>query len=236
MRKRSLACVALLAALLASPGWGAEAGKDSGREAFGRLGCNGCHAVTRPQPGMTLAQRLARKGPDLWFAGSKYRADWLRTWLAAPTPVSGIRHDRLSPDTRVEPHPAVPKGDVGVIAAYLMSLTDPDMATGVVPEGRPGRREMLQGRILFGRDQQCFACHRIATRFGAEAGGVSGPALGNAAQRLNADWVYAYLTNPARYVPVGRMPAYSAGPKAYSPEQMLQLTRYLMRMGAEEEK
>lgn len=212
------------AALAAAP--------EAGAARFEALGCGGCHAVTRPAPGMTLAQRVARRGPDLWFVGSKVRANWLAAWLPKPTPVAGIRYDRLGPETAPPAHPAAPAADVPVLVAYLTSLTDTEMRTGVVPAGEPGPREMLQGRILFSREQQCFACHRVETRAGVEAGGVTGPSLAEAGRRLNPDWVYAYLLDPTRYVPVGRMPVYAGTVyDSYGPAEMLALARYLGEIG-----
>lgn len=222
------------AALLATGAGVAEIAPpaSAGREAFQALGCGGCHAVTRPAPGMTLAARLGRKGPDLWFAGSKLRAEWLAGWLAAPEPIRGIRYDTLAPDTGLSPHPAAPADEVSDVVAYLMSLTDPDMPVGGVPQGPMSTMDRVQGRIYFGREQQCFACHRVETRAGAAVGGVSGPSLADAGRRLNPDWVLAYLTDPTRYEPVPRMPIYSGKTFAgYGPEQMAVLARYVAEIG-----
>lgn len=224
---RRFAGLGLLAALCLVPPAHA-ASVEAGAARFKALGCYGCHAVTRPAPGMTLAERIARKGPDLWFAGSKLRAEWLAAWLAEPKPILGIRYDRLAPETGPPPHPAAPAADVPDLVAYLMSLTDPEMRTGVVPREAPSRVEMLQGRILFSREQQCFACHRLETRAGSEVGGVTGPSLEDAGARLNPDWVYAYLTDPRRYVPVPRMPVYFGTVYSdYGAKQMVALARYL---------
>jgi cytochrome c2 len=226
VRRPSAAWLAAVLCLLAAPAHGASV--ESGAARFEALGCGGCHAVTRPQAGMTLAARAAQKGPDLWFAGSKLRADWLTAWLAKPKPISGIRYDRLAPETGPPPHPAAPAADVPDLVAYLRSLTDPDMRTGVVPPDRPPPMVMLQGRILFSREQQCFACHRLETRAGMEVGGVTGPSLEEAGARLNPDWVYAYLTDPRRYVPVPRMPVYFGTVYAdYGEKEMVILARYL---------
>lgn len=212
--------------MMASPALAAS--PETGAARFSALGCGGCHAVTKPDPGMTIAQRVARKGPDLWFAGSKLRADWLKGWLPAPKAISGIRYDRLAPETNPPAHPAAPAKDVPDLTAYLMSLTDPEMPTGVVPRERPEPVGMLQGRILFSREQQCFACHRLETRAGVEAGGITGPSLEDAGRRLNPDWVYAYLVDPRRYVPVPRMPVYFGTVYSdYGKAEMLTLARYL---------
>jgi mono/diheme cytochrome c family protein len=227
---------ALLCALPALSVRGAAADPVAdGRAAFERLGCGGCHAVTRPAAGFTLGDRLARKGPDLWFAGSKFRPGWLAGWLADPAPLTGIRYDRLAPEPGPPAHPAVGKGDAASLAAYLMSLKDPDMATGAVPtDGPVPPMVMLRGRILFGKEQQCFACHKTRTRYGAEVGGVTAPSLADAASRLNPDWIYAYLTDPTRYVPVTRMPIYAAGGDfpGYTDARMLDLARYIAQIGA----
>lgn len=225
---RRTAGLGLLAALCLWAASAHAASAEAGAARFAALGCGGCHAVTRPEPGMTLAQRVARKGPDLWFIGSKLHADWLTAWLIAPKPLSGIRYDRLAPETGPPPHPAAPAGDVPDLVAYLMSLTDPGMRAGVVPREAPSRVAMLQGRILFSREQQCFACHRLETRAGMEVGGVTGPSLEDAGRRLNPDWVYAYLTDPRRYVPVPRMPVYFGTVYAdYGAGEMVTLARYL---------
>jgi cytochrome c2 len=209
------------------------ASAQAGKTAFERLGCGACHAVTRPAPGMTLAQRVARKGPDLWFAGSKFRPEWLATWLPKPKSLLEIRYDRLAPEGPSEPHPAAPAADVPDLVAYLMSLKDPEMKTGVVDGETPlSPMVALDGRILFGKDQQCYACHKTETRYGAVVGGKTAPSLVDVGKRLNPDWIYAYLTDPTRYVPVTRMPIYSGETfPGYDAKQRMDLARYLAWMG-----
>lgn len=42
--------------------------------------CAAYHALVKPTD--TSIDRLwTRKGPDLWYAGSKFNADWLVAWL-----------------------------------------------------------------------------------------------------------------------------------------------------------
>ena len=38
--------------------------------------CSSCHALTKPTD-TSLDRLWTRKGPDLWYAGSKFNADWL---------------------------------------------------------------------------------------------------------------------------------------------------------------
>jgi len=222
-----LAAAWLLAALPAQ-----AASVEAGQAAFERLKCGACHRVTPPPAEETLRDRVAQRGPDLWFAGSKFQPRWLAAWLPAPKPLSGIRYDRLRPEPGPVAHPAAPAADVPDLVAYLTSLKDPQMRTGVISvQGPLNPMDAIQGRILFGKEQQCFACHKTQTRYGAEVGGSTAPSLVDAGARLNPDWIYSYLLHPRRYVPVPRMPIYTGAAAGYTDDQMAELARYIARMG-----
>ena len=45
-----------------------------------------CHALVKPTD-TSFDRMLTRKGPDLWFAGSKFNAEWLVAWLQDPKPI-----------------------------------------------------------------------------------------------------------------------------------------------------
>src|ERR1035438_6562740 len=93
--------------------------------------CAGCHNLTGPAP-KTLKELWARKGPDLFYAGNKYRAEWLRAWLQKPTRIrvagefyadhvrSGEKSDEVD-TAALEPHLALTAADarssVGTSAA-----------------------------------------------------------------------------------------------------------------------
>lgn len=228
MRIRLILCAALLTLCAPLPSLAAD-----GQALFNKNGCGECHAVTPPvSPAPTGAERVLPKGPPLWFTGSKLNPGWLEGWLRKPVPVRGLRYDAIVPDTSRPPHPALPKPEARAVAAWLETLTDPDMRRGVIPSGAPSRHDMLQGRILFSKKQQCFACHRIVTRFGDAVGGTSGPNLSGMARRLNPDWVFAYLTDPLRYEPNSRMPLYRGTDfEGYSDTEFVSLVRYLLSMG-----
>lgn len=227
---RALCAIACLFLWLADPAFA------GGAEVFTAAGCAGCHAVTPPPADFDLDGRLAEKGPNLWYAGSKYRPGWITRWLANPTPISGIRHDSHLPSTDLEPHPALGGEGGAAVAAYLESLTDPAMVTGVIDAASPmPRMTSIQGRMLFGKEQQCFACHKTLTRYGVLVGGESGPTLANATERLNPDWILAFLMDPRRYTPVTRMPIYRGDTFTdYGDGQMRILARYIADMGKAE--
>lgn len=211
----------------------AEESVAAGAAVFEREGCGECHRVQPPGSGFGFADRVAQKGPDLWYAGSKFQPGWLKAWLTKPDPVMGIRFDSLEPDTSLSPHPRIPPDQVPDLAAYLESLVDAELPVGMVAASEPtSRMELLRGRILFGKEQQCFACHRTRTRYGVEVGGVTAPSLGDAGKRLNPDWVYGFLMDPKRYTPVTRMPIYRGDTYTdYQAQEMKLLARYIATMG-----
>ncbi|MFA5549725.1 MAG: hypothetical protein WDA10_14370, partial [Porticoccaceae bacterium] len=54
-------------------------------EALARDNCAGCHALERPDyQALGHGERATRKGPPLYYAGNKFRAQWLEAWLQKP--------------------------------------------------------------------------------------------------------------------------------------------------------
>ena len=45
--------------------------------------CAACHALVKPADA-SIDRLWTRKGPDLWYAGSKFNAEWLTSWLENP--------------------------------------------------------------------------------------------------------------------------------------------------------
>jgi len=77
------------------------------------------------------------------------------------------------------------------------------MKTGVVEPAKKLRK--LKAYRLFTKQMPCIGCHRI--KFGKRIrGGVSGPDLTNAGERLNPDWIYARIANPLYWDPKTWMP------------------------------
>jgi mono/diheme cytochrome c family protein len=80
------------------------------------------------------------------------------------------------------------------------------------------------GAMFFGKLRGCSACHQNALG----KGGLSGPELYTASQRLQPDYVYSYIKNPQAIDPHVWMPALGL------PEPDLQrLTGYIMQLKAE---
>ncbi|MEE9258254.1 MAG: hypothetical protein V3U37_01825, partial [Nitrospinaceae bacterium] len=106
---------------------------------------------------------------------------------------------------------------------YLMSLKLPGLETGNV-DGPPlskGQRAKL--KILFERNYGCTACHEALNLAGMVRGGVSGPSLVNARERLKADWIFNWLKTPKKFLDRGRMPIFD-----FDDEMAALITRYIL--------
>jgi mono/diheme cytochrome c family protein len=176
--------------------------------------CVSCHDVTGPAPS-TLQGLLNRKAPDLFYAGSKFKRSWLVEWLRNPTPIrpSGVmflnhivveeRKDRIKTDTLMPCPVQLSAAESEAVADYLATLKDGAMKTGLVDLAK--KIKTSKARRLFSKQLPCIACHTV--RFGKRTlGGVSGPDLRQAGNRLNPDWVYAWIENPQYWHPKTWMP------------------------------
>ncbi len=165
--------------------------------------CGGCHALEKPAA-PSVERLWTRQGPDLWFAGDKFNRDWLVNWLQAPTPIrpGGVlwfKHARPG-DPRdtidvaaVPKHPAVDAAAAGKLADALLQLK----GDGLVTPGafNPAMANATMGKLAFGKLRGCVACHQDKVG----AGGLSGPQLFDAGQRLKPDYVLAYTKDPQRF-------------------------------------
>lgn len=176
--------------------------------------CAACHNATGPAP-TTFEGVLRRKAPDLFYAGSKFKRDWLVRWTQNPTPIrpSGVMFlnhmatedgkDRVKKETIAPCRSKLNPQEAEAVADYLMSLTDAKMRTGVV--NRDKKFSTSVAVRLFTKQYPCIGCH-AAKIGGRESGGVSGPSLTDAGERLNPDWVYARIENPQYWDPKTWMP------------------------------
>lgn len=203
-------------------------------EALYKQKCLSCHVVS-PTQKVSIKERASIKGPALWFAGSKFKKEWLETWLASPQPILGVNWGTL--DKGAYNHPAVDASEAKQLTEYLMTLVDSQVEKGTtvpLPKSRGQSRSFL-GRTaqLFEKHQGCYACHRYLNKRGQELGGFSGPSLVEASKRLQADWIHAFLKDPRKYYPNGTCPI--PGDRAYnkySDENRAALATYIVNIGA----
>jgi mono/diheme cytochrome c family protein len=145
--------------------------------------CASCHNLTGPAP----------------------RTPWLARWLQNPTVIrrSGVMFlnhivnedgKDLVNEPTIKPCAAnLGAEEAEAVTDHLMTLTDPAMKTGIVDPTQKHSKHKAYN--LFSKRMPCIGCHRIT--FGKrERGGISGPDLTNAGERLNPDWIYARIENP----------------------------------------
>ena len=175
----------------------------AGKSAFAAKGCNECHYTDGPAKEKTIDDQLAKKGPELWYAGSKFQKDWLGTWLQDPKPVRLLKYGTLD-EKNPGDHPKLAATDAASMTDFLMGLTSDAVKAGVVKV-----KKNLKGKQIFIKKMPCSGCHQSPGRKGKVTGGFSGPSLVGAGKRLNPDWIYAYLKTPSVFKPVKAMPTFA---------------------------
>ena len=209
----TLATAALL--LAATPG---RADPAAGAKVFTAKKCNECHYTKGPAREKTIADQEAKKGPELWYAGSKFQKKWLGAWLKDPKVIRSLKYNSLT-EKNAGDHPKLAGGDAANVTDFLMSLTSKEVKAGKVkPKKNP------KGRLVFTKKMPCSGCHQYPARKGKYGGGLSGPTLVGASKRLNPDWILAYLKNPSVFKPVKAMPTFAGLMRA---KDMLNVARHV---------
>jgi len=189
--------------------------------------CSGCHNITGPAA-QTLKDAFAKKGPDLFYAGNKYRREWLASWLQKPQRIRpagmyygdhikpGPKGDEIDASTLTD-HIALAKQDATAVAAELMKLKPHDDLIAK-EKIEPGTITKQMGEMNFDKFQGCMTCHLIEPEYG----GFSGPELYTAAKRLQPEFMASFIRNPQAWEPKTWMPN-----KEVSDSGIQKLVRYL---------
>lgn len=173
--------------------------------------CVSCHNLKGPAP-QTLKELWARKGPDLFYAGNKYREEWLVSWLQKPQrirPAGEFYRDHIKPGDKrdmvdtatLSDHMSLSKEDAAAVAATLMQLKPKSDLTA--KENIPaGTISEFMGEMVFDKFLGCMACHR----YEPDEGGLSGPELYTASKRLQREYIASYIRSPQAWDPKIWMP------------------------------
>lgn len=199
--------------------------------------CAGCHALSAPDfAALGIAERLERKAPPLFYAGNKYREEWLQQWLQDPQTIfpAGyypnaaavqITEEGDVPDSAALPeHPKLDATAAAEVAGYLMSLRPHDdlIAAATYTEGKTALR---MATMDFRKFKGCDSCHQDS----AETGGYSGPVLTGAWQRLQPEYMVSFIRDPHAWDPNTIMPKMEMNDAAVN-----KLVDYLRLIGGEE--
>jgi cytochrome c2 len=173
--------------------------------------CESCHNLSGPAP-QTLKEVWSLKGPNLAYAGNKYREEWLVEWLQKPTHIrpagefygnhikTGDKHDVVDPAT-ISEHMALSKSDAAAVASELMKLKQHD---DLIAKEKivPGKGSKMMDEMMFDKFLGCMACHQIEPDYG----GLSGPEVYTAARRLQPEYIASFIRSPQAWEPKTWMP------------------------------
>lgn len=217
-----------LAALLASSAVLADEG-----EAILEEQCASCHALKGPAA-QTVEELWQRKGPDLFYAGSKYNREWLEKWLLKPRRLRpagyhymqhikpGKKRDMIDVST-LQPHPSLSAKAAREATEALMKLKAP---ASLVSAGafKGGSISISFGEMVFDKFNGCMACHQIEPDYG----GLSGPEVYTAAKRYQADYLVSFISDPQAWNPKAPMPN-----KHVAAANIQKLVQYLQALAKE---
>lgn len=202
----------------------ALAGPEEGKSVFEARNCVECHYTEGPARETSIDDQLAKTGPELWYAGDKFRRDWLAAWLAEPLPIRPLQYNSLTEENAGD-HVALGAGEAADVADFLMGLRSGEVEAGTVEP-----KTDAKGRLIFTKNMPCSGCHTYPGRRGVLTGGRSGPSLAEAGRRLNPDWILAYLQKPEVFKPVKMMPVFVG---LLSDKDMEAVARYVSSFGTE---
>ena len=205
-RLKSIGVVAAIAAALLSSGVSADSG-----DKILESSCVECHDLKGAGPA-NLAELWALKGPNLSYAGNKYKQAWLEQWLTAPTRIRpagmfygnhikpGADEDVIKQDSLVK-HVALSASEAKAVAAALMQRK---AKSELVTPGayKPGTISMRMGELVFDKFRGCLGCHQIEPGYG----GSSGPEVYTVGNRLQEDYIISFIQNPQAWSPLTFMP------------------------------
>jgi mono/diheme cytochrome c family protein len=174
--------------------------------------CVACHAITKPA-NASLERLWERKGPDLYYAGNKFNKPWLVSWLQNPSTIrsAGVMYAKaVKPGAdksidvvdaaQLQPHPKLSAADAATAAELLMALKVDGLVTPGAFKGEAGGP---MASMLFSKLRGCTSCH--SAKPGDKP--TSAPEMYSAGDRLQPDFVHAYVSNPQKFDAHTWMPA-----------------------------
>ncbi len=187
-----------------------------------KKGCRACHRLSQEQALQDFA------GPDLSYAGNKYQQHWLEHFLQSPEIIrkAGTPRDpgflKGQPEFQT-PHMTLSQAEAKSATQHLMSLKLENIQEVFTDETPLTKVQKVKTKMKFERDNGCIACHESYNLARQPRGGISGPSLLDAGNRLQANWVYLWLKNPKTFQPKNRMPVFN-----FDEETLNLMTRYVM--------
>ncbi len=183
----------------------AQAAVDHGEILLDQLSCTACHAA----PLQAQDRFVTREGPRLGAQGLRLTPQWLRVFLTAPDQVHPGTH---MPDMLHAMTPDEKGRTIEDLTQYLLSREAPADSPFDCPPALIER-----GRALY-HTVGCVACHAPTelpqrttddpqSRAAMQALQASSEPFDDLARMTSVQQLAAFLQNPVRYHPAGRMPS-----------------------------
>ncbi len=197
--------------LWALSGFSAIADADEAGRQILNKNCTACHSL-EPATATTLDQYWNRKAPDLSSAGLKYKQQWLINWLQQPNTIrpagmfygnhiqKGKTSDRINTESLYQ-HPNLSSQDAQSVTDTLMTFKHNQELINQNAY-KPGSISKALGEMMFDKFKGCLACHQIEPGYG----GLSGPEVYTAAERLQEDYLISFMRDPQAWEPKSIMP------------------------------
>src|SRR3989304_3425568 len=93
-------------ALFIALSWGVSLA--DGKGIFASKNCGSCHQIQGPAAEKTFDDQLKKKGPELWYSGSKFKKEWLEEWLEKPATIRLLKYNSVT-DKKHNSNPALLK-------------------------------------------------------------------------------------------------------------------------------
>ena len=185
--------------------------------------CSVCHRLSKIE--------VAKIGPDLFYAGNKFQPTWLLQYLQKPLTIrkagTSSNPDFLKGEFE-NSHPVLSKKDAIQITQELMTMILSEMPDETINLKVLSKGQIAKTKYEFERTFSCISCHQSLNLAGKPRGGISGPSLIDAGNRLQASWVAQWLKNPKMFSEKNRMPIYKM-----NDETRLRFTQFIMALKKE---
>ena len=171
-----------------------------GRTLVSRRNCVGCHIIeTTGGDYLKLVADSSLGPPRLTPEGARVQPDWLYAFLRGPIPI------RPWLDVRM-PTFGLDDQSLNSVIRYFGSISN-SIGPFQTHEIMLARSEEAGGKQLF-ELLKCQQCHVLGAIPKDQPTANLAPDLRMAPERLNPDWIEAWLKAPASFLPGTRMPAY----------------------------
>lgn len=228
------------------PWHGRDEAVQAGRQLVRKYNCTGCHVIEGEgwdiKP--ALIQALGKEGldeftasayapPDLIGEGRKVQSEWLFNFLKQP------RTGEIRPWLRTRmPTFGFTDKEANALVEYFKSLEGEAPGFSYLPEYEITADQRVGAQKLVSRDYfDCFSCHQRGAQKPQGPPDGWAPDLAMASQRLNPEWIAAWIRDPQTLQPGTKMPSFY--PDSYPPDvldgdpdkQIIALRNYLLGLG-----